>query len=60
MFRQRLADLGLCKAVGLIGARVVISRPDVVSELVAAGVELSAITAVRSLKDAIARRGAGR
>jgi rsbT co-antagonist protein RsbR len=48
----------LCKAVGLIGARVVLSglRPDVVSELVGAGVELSAITAVRSLKDAIARR----
>jgi len=47
----------LCKAVALIGARVVVSglRPEVVFGLISAGVDFSSVTAVRSLKDAIAR-----
>jgi rsbT co-antagonist protein RsbR len=53
---ERIASL--CKAVALIGARVVISglRPDVVSTLVAANIDFSAVKTVRSLKDAIAKR----
>jgi rsbT co-antagonist protein RsbR len=47
----------LCKAITLIGARVVVSglRPDVVACIVASGVDLGALTTVRSLKDAIER-----
>jgi anti-anti-sigma regulatory factor len=51
---ERIASL--CKAVALIGARVVISglRPDVVGTLVAANIDFSSVKTVRSLKDAIA------
>lgn len=53
---ERIASL--CKAVALIGANVVISglRPEVVSTLVSANIDFSAVTTVRSLKDAIARK----
>ena len=53
---ERIA--ALCKAVVLIGASVVISglKPDVVSRLVAANIDFSAVKTVRSLKDAIARK----
>lgn len=53
---ERIA--ALCKAVVLIGASVVISglKPEVVSRLVAANIDFSAVKTVRSLKDAIARK----
>lgn len=56
MTADRIASL--CKAVALIGARVVISglRPDVVSTLVAANIDFSSVKTVRSLKDAIMKR----
>ena len=48
----------LCKAVALIGANVVISglRPEVVTTLIAANIDFSAVKTVRHLKDAIARK----
>jgi rsbT co-antagonist protein RsbR len=54
---ERIASL--CKAVALIGARVVISglRPDVVTTLVAANIDFSTTDTVRSLKDAILNAG---
>lgn len=47
----------ICKAVSLIGARVIVSglRPDVVRGIVDSGVEMAGLLTVRSLKDAIAR-----
>lgn len=55
---ERIASL--CKAVALIGARVVVSglQANVVRTLVAANIELSSTITVRSLKDAVATVGA--
>lgn len=53
------ADLiaSLCKAVALVGARVIVSglRPEIVACIVESGVDLGSLTTVRSLKDAIAK-----
>lgn len=56
---QHIAEhiVGLCRAVSLLGARVILSglRADVVRGIVESGVDLSALSTVRSLKDALRR-----